>query len=344
MSEEKALAIKPDAPIEWGSREEVTALADRLKTMLPGKLTTEEALLLAQYSAAMDANPFREEIYAYQSRGKVVLVEGYKLLVRWARRQCNFYERYERVTNGDDTVADDDIAFRCRLLRDDALPALADLTQAGVPNAYEITSTEAIGVVRKADRTTREGKPQSPPIGWTWEEVARKRALKNAINRAYGTPSPREIAEESWTVEDTLTIPSDWETITPEMVPTEREILALANARQRTREPLQETAAESMAALGFGPEPEVAEPEPAQEAPGNGNGKPTPWHNRTDLVNRARAEIGYYGDNSFHIIGALKKLEAQGHVEASMDDDTLFKKLNAYAKMRADEKAAEEEA
>jgi len=270
---EKTITVqtRADAPIEWGERHEIVALADRLTAMLPGKLTKEEALLLAQYSAAMDANPFRGEIYAYQHRGKTVLVEGYKLLVRWARRQCQFYERYERVTNDTDTIPEGAIAFRCRILRQDAIADLARLTEAGVPDAYQILTAEAVGVVTKDDIwSTKYNKPVAPPTGWTWEEVARKRALKNAINRAYGTPSPREIAEESWTVEDTLTIPEDWSGVTVNMIPAEREALALANAQQRQRPPLEQTAAESMADLGFPPDVEETggileppEPEPA---------------------------------------------------------------------------------
>lgn len=358
MSEETTLTVRPDAPIEWGNRSEIAALGDRLKTMFPGKLSNAEALLLAQYSAAMDANPFRGEVYAYPHRGKIVLVEGYKLLVRWARRQCNFYERYERITNDTDTLPEDAIAFRCRILREDALPALTELTNAGVPNAYEIVSTEAVGVVTKADRTTKQDKPQSPPTGWTWEEVARKRALKNALNRAYGSPSPREIAEETWRGQDTWTIPDDWEDVTPTMIPAEREALALANAREREREPLGQTVAESMADLGFGDdpfetprlkplEPESAEgaveippglPETPQEAPGKGS----PWNSRTALINQARKEIGYYGDNAYHIIGALKKLEGAGTITWEMDDEAVFGALNLYARQRADQKAAEE--
>ena len=235
MTEKTQLTTTADAPSEWGTREAITALANRLTTMLPGKLAPQEALLLAQYSAAMDANPFRGEVYAYQHRGKLVLVEGYKLLVRWARRQCQFYERYERVANGDDTIPPDAIAFRCRILRQDAISALAELTKAGVPNAYEIVSSTAVGVVTLADRTSKEGKPINPPTGWTWEEVARKRALKNALNRAYGSPSPREIAEESWMVEDQITTPTDWDGTTA-MAVSEAEATARYNAQQRQRQ------------------------------------------------------------------------------------------------------------
>lgn len=363
MTDQAQVTVKEkvDAPAEWHDREEVVALANRLKGMMPGKLSTEEALLLAQYSAAMDANPFRGEIYAYESKGKMILVEGYKLLVRWARRQCQFYERYERITNDTDDIPDDAIAFRCRILRDDAVNALARLTEAGVPFAYEICSIEAVGVVTSADRTTRQGKPSPPPKGWTWEDVARKRALKNALNRAYGAPSPREIAEETWKVEDTLTIPEDWTDVTPEMPSAEREATALYNAKQRLSPPLEQTFAASMDDLGFPTEEATGEVAgPPQTPPGEelaekdgqatdsatetpqeaaGDDEASPWHNRIVLIDRAREEIGYYGNKPPHIIGALKKLESLDTIKWGDEDEVVFEALNFYAKAQADEKA-----
>ena len=256
------------APAEWGNREDITALANRLKAMMPGNLSAPEALLLAQYSAAMDANPFRGEIYAYLSRGKLVLTEGYKLLVRWARNQCQFYERYERITNDTDTIPEGAIAFRCRILRQDAVTDLATLTQAGVPNAYELCSTEAVGVVTQEEIWSKKyNKPIAPPKGWTWEQVARKRALKAALRIAYGAPSPREIAAETWRVEDTLTIPEDW-SCTTGMTTAEAEANAKYNAtaRQIASEPSTRSAQEDIDGL-FGAEPQRI----VTEKPGNRN-------------------------------------------------------------------------
>ena len=269
---------EPDTPTEWGGRNDVIALSKRLQAIMPGKLSPSEALVLAQYTAAMDANPYRGEIYAYESRGKLVLTEGYKLLVRWARRQCNFYERYEKLAPTDEELPGEAIGFRCRILRQDAVADLAQLTQAGVPNAYQLCSHEAIGIVLKNETWSKKyGKPIDPPKGWTWEAVARKRALKNALNRAYGAPSPREVAEESWRVKDQVTIPSDWQD-TEGMSTAEATATALHAAQQRTapalKEPVEESAAESTNLL-FGPDAAQRAPEPesdddATETPTNG--------------------------------------------------------------------------
>jgi hypothetical protein len=55
--------------------------------------------------------------------------------------------------------------------------------------------------------SSKYDKPIDPPVGWTWEQVARKRAL----NLSHGAPSPREIAARSWRIGDTDTIPDDWQ-------------------------------------------------------------------------------------------------------------------------------------
>lgn len=304
---------KADAPTEWGERKDIVALGHRLKAMMPGNLSAQEALLLAQYSSAMDANPFRGEVYAYQSGGKLILTEGYKLLVRWARRQSQFYERYERITNDTDTISEDAIAFRCRILRQDAVHDLAELTLAGVPSAYEICSIEAVGVVdQKETWSTRYNKPIAPPKGWTWEDVARKRALKNALNRAYGAPSPREIAQETWMVDDVETIPEDWEHTT---LPTE----AKFNAGQRLRQTLDESAEESVDIL-FGDEPGES-PEPGSApapAPAEDVVQPAMAVGLVDLMEDVNVELGLRGfgphyKHAIHIKNALQQLGYTGY-------------------------------
>lgn len=218
---ETAIERKPDAdaPMEWRDREDVAALAKRLQVLLPGKLTREEALLLAQYAAAMDANPFRGEVYAYSSKGKLVLTEGYKLLTRWAKRQDGYSEHYEPLDVAE--LPEEDIGYTCWILRDQQLPLLKTLIDGGAPwdEAFHIAATSAVGVVTKADRTKRNGDPMDPPVGWTWEEVARKRAMKNALNRAFGSPSPREIAKETWMVGDIKTTPEDWQLVDENIAP-----------------------------------------------------------------------------------------------------------------------------
>ena len=214
MSEEKALAEKKvDAPVEWGTRGEIGALADRLATMLPNanEMSRSEIMMAAQYCRMMDLNPFRGEVYFYKNRGKVVVVDGYKSLVRWAQKKNAYSDRYDPLPLADDQVAH----IRCWILRDDREQTLRDYVGMGASfkEAYAMAATFGDGSVSKSETVSRKtGEPIDPPVGWTWEQVARKRALKNALNLSHGAPSPREMAEMSWqTTNGVQTLPEDWD-------------------------------------------------------------------------------------------------------------------------------------
>ena len=190
---------KPDISLpEWQGRQDIDVLGNRIKAMLPGgeKLSTDQARALAQYSLVMGANPFRGEVYAYKDSTGFHIVEGYKLLVRWAMRQSLYSETFEPLED----LEDGDIGFRCRILRDDRMQVVEKFVEMGADfeQAYNKASVFADGVVSKSDMTTKSGRPMDPPKGWTWRQVARKRALKNALNLSHGAPSLKEIAEETW--------------------------------------------------------------------------------------------------------------------------------------------------
>ena len=239
MSEETAVSTieQPDISLkEYGSRQDIDVLARRIRALLPGgnKLSLEHARAFAQYSILIDANPWRGEIYAWtDKRGDLIIDDGYKILVRWAKRQCPYSEKIEPMDAAE--LGEGDIGYRCWILRQDAQPLLQQMIQGGAPwrEAFEIAATCAVGVVTERDRTQRDGRPKPPPVGWTWDQVTRKRALKNALNLSHGAPSPREIARESWTVGDVETRPQDWADVTPAMTTTERENLAQLSAQTR---------------------------------------------------------------------------------------------------------------
>ena len=221
---------------EWGSREDVSALARRLRQLLPGgeKLKPDEALTLAQYAMATDSNPYRGEVYAYSDSHGFHLVDGYKLLVRWAKREEDYSEIYRQIAADDPELPEGAIGFRCYVLRASARPFMQDLMRGGMSadDALELAATSAVGVVTKADRTTRQGGEVPPPTGWNWQQKARTRALKAALRLAYGAPSPREIARMAR--EDGLEA-SDWHDVTDEMSADEARALAEMTARERER-------------------------------------------------------------------------------------------------------------
>lgn len=248
MTEEvKALALMEEVKAidAWGDQEQIKALGIRLKDTIPGwsKLKPEHAVAAAQYAVMTGSNPIRGEIYAYTDwQGNLQIVDGYKMLVRWARRQSNFYDKYVELTKKEreeENIPEGSFAERCFILREDARGMMKDLQNMGVSfkEAYEIVAISAIGVVTPRDMFVQggknKGKPINPAKGWTWKEVAKKRALKNALNRAYGMPSPQEISQESWMVDDVKTVSADWADVRPGASSSEMTEMAKINARDR---------------------------------------------------------------------------------------------------------------
>lgn len=206
MSNETAVAIKhADAPAQWGSREEVGALAQRFAAMLPNSkdFDRNELLAIAQYCVMADVNPFRGEVYFYKDRGKLQMVDGYKILVRWAKDQDPYQDRDEDLPRTEDQAEH----IRVWILKDADRHKIKEWTEMGAPwrDAFEMVATYADGVVTKQEAN------RQPPTGWTWRQVARKRALKNVLNLSHGAPSPQEMAEYRMKVNGVQTVPSDWQ-------------------------------------------------------------------------------------------------------------------------------------
>jgi len=351
---EKAITQQAPAPLGWGDNAQIKEMVDRLRRFLPGAKTMndDEITAYAQYVVLTGLNPFRE-VYGWDSKGngtgELVTKEHYALLVRWARSKENFAVRYQPIeANKGDT------AYKCRLLRDSSRPVLQQLlmNEVSYQEAMEWATTEGLGIVRASEKA-RKG----PPKGKDWDWVAKKRALEDALREAFGMPTTQELACQSWIVEGVATLPEDWNGVTVDMIPAEREALALANAHEREREPIQETSRESMAILGFDEEPtgmETQEPESVEgtdkappespegstEAPGNGN-RTSPWYKRNALIFRVVSEIGYF-ENAPHVINTLKMLESENKIAWKNDDEAIVSTLNLYARRKADEKAAEQ--
>lgn len=235
---------------QWGLMKDLSALGSRLKAVLPAaeELSPWNAVAYAQACYASGANPFRGELYAWEDDdGKLVLDEGYKILVRWSKRQCDYSEWFKPLAS--DELQDGDIGVTCYVLRKDARQFMQDLIAAGMDaaTALEIVVTKAVGVVRKHEMFYRSGDRKAPPKGWTWQQRAETRALKNCLNRAYGMPSMAEIAGDSWKVNDVLTQPQDWAG-TANMLPAEREATAAYQAKERERQeqPSDMTATEAV--------------------------------------------------------------------------------------------------
>jgi len=195
-NENKAI-VKPDAPKEWGDRQEVAALATRLKTMLPNgqQLTDDQAFAAAQYAQLTKLDPFAAGFHVMPRGG---ITHHFAVLVNWAQGKAPFSDQYEVLSDAerkDYGIADaDTIAFKCLVLRDDRLPTVRKYVQFGASfrEAVEMVAAVGIGVVTKKDRTGKNG-PIDPPKTWTWEKVAQKRALRNALALSHGKPTAQEL-------------------------------------------------------------------------------------------------------------------------------------------------------
>lgn len=184
----------------------------QLKMLLPGgdNLSDNQAISLAKYAQVTKANPFRGEVYGYpDSKGNMQLVDGYKILVRWAKKVSNYSDKYELLAEGDEGTIKGDVAYRCWIMRHDLKNELTFYIQSGASfqEAYELVATSAVGLVTAGERKN------AAPKGWTWDQQARKRALKNCLNLAYAMPSIDELAADSWQVDGTQTKPEDWQEV-----------------------------------------------------------------------------------------------------------------------------------
>lgn len=193
-----------------GEKEELIDLGNKMKALLPGggNLTDTQAMSVGNYAFLTRANPFRGEIYGYEGKGgQLVLVDGYKLLIRWAKKISDYDEDYgERLPPGVEGLKDTDIGYRCKIMRHDRKKAIKEYVDLGATfkEAYELVSNSAVGIV-----TANETR-NAPPKGWSWDQVARKRALKNVLNQAYAMPSIEELAKMNWEVDGQETLPEDW--------------------------------------------------------------------------------------------------------------------------------------
>lgn len=235
----RALTTQADAAlVVWGDRESVIATGIRIKTMLPGgdKLTIPHALAAGQYAVATGLNPFRGEFYAYtDKKGNLSIVDGYKALTRWAEDECPYDAQYHTL----EPEEGEHVRVKCIVMRHDRRAQLDYYLEKGADfqTAFDLVTTSKIGVVKVGETRWQDGNPKDPPHGWSWEQVAEKRALKNTLNFSHGMPTVAELARKSWEVAGILTKPEDWEGTEDLRTQEERERLAELSAR--TRETVQ---------------------------------------------------------------------------------------------------------
>ncbi len=285
MSEQTQVAVQPKNGLApWGSRDEVKEIAARLKKFVPGtkKMNDQEVMAYAQLVHMTGLNPCRNELYGWDSNGdgtgSLVTKLYYGILVNWAQSREPFTAQFMTELDPESQ----DVTSRCQLLRQSNRLLLGQLlgNKVDYREALALATTTGLGIV-----TAREQRTRKPPHSKDWRWVAEKRALEDSIKRTYGTPSTQELARQTWIVDGVKTISSDWEEVTPEMLPATREATAKYSATVRQLQAERETEPPRSAAedidLLFGAamedtSPTQAEPEPeppageAPKAPPNG--------------------------------------------------------------------------
>lgn len=174
-----------DTPLMlFAERDHILELAERMMMQWPDaeKLGKRTMIAAAQLALAMNLNPFPHigDLEIYEIRNHIVIDYKIDYLRRKAReidtlhwsvqpRPMHLTEFNESGLPGDCYHATATAARVSEIER---------LTRIGCPfrEAVEACSRTAIGIVFKEETFTRDGKPNPPPRGKTWQWVAEKRA------------------------------------------------------------------------------------------------------------------------------------------------------------------------
>lgn len=123
------------------------------------------------------------------------IVPGYRGRMKEAddRGISDYLDDYRPFTveeNQDHEIKPGDTAKVCEL----TIPVRAKACrEAGIP----YRPTVGYGIIRAAEKLTRDGKPQQLSGGYTWDRKARNRALKDALSHAGFAKNAREVIEDA---------------------------------------------------------------------------------------------------------------------------------------------------
>lgn len=222
----QAVATRPQTAIaQFGSRDEVREIVERLKLMAPSgnKLSNGELLALAQGAVAHGLDPLNGEIWIIPNRGLMIGVKG---LRKKAREQVrgNFWIDFRTIENQEERAAmkipTSALAYEARLFDSENIRTYAEtaerLLKAGIP--WEAVRamigdkpyTIGIGVLKAGENTKME------PV-----QCAMKRAEADALKRRFDVPFG--LAVES----DDAPVAGEWVDIheqdpAPEITPEEQ--------------------------------------------------------------------------------------------------------------------------
>jgi hypothetical protein len=153
-------------------------LGQNIKALLPGGngLTDNQAISLGNYALLNKANPFRGEVYGFKGKaGQLVLVDGYKLLVRWAKSISDYDEDYgDRLPVGVEGIQEGDIGYQITIMRHDRKKGITEYIKMGASfkDAFDLVANNAVGIVKAQETRNPPPKGWSYGLGTKWPESA----------------------------------------------------------------------------------------------------------------------------------------------------------------------------
>lgn len=327
MNSDKALEVQEGNTIDtWGDREEIEAIAKRLKVMLPNgqNLTNEQAYAAAQYAKLSGLDPFASGFFAMPGGG---ITQHYAILVNWAQQKAPYSDKYmplsaeERETEG--ITGDDTIAWKCYVLKRDDAPTLGIYLTAGMPftEALDFVAARGIGFVTANDRKNKYGKSIDPPKNWTWETVAKKRALRQALSLSHGKPSVDELRQ----IAKKMTPEGRMGELAEQYAAVAEQSVGMTTKQHKER--LEENAS-------------LLRGEPANDDYIDGESEPIdPWDSFCDAIIESDDKIPHF-ETPEQIRAAIIELDIE--FEAGKEEE-IYNALDRYANEKADKKSAEKE-
>lgn len=187
MSKRELVTVGNRAIAEYGERDAIRELGERLRRFLPSgdKMTDGDALSFAQAAFALDLNPFAGEIWYIPGVGIVTGIAGYR---KMARRQGPFVAQSRQMTpqeREDHNLKPGDLGAICELYRPDQLRDAVAVNEAAGQIVIPIAPTIGVGIWRAAEMATRSGRQKAPPTARSWRWIAEKRAEADALRKSF---------------------------------------------------------------------------------------------------------------------------------------------------------------
>lgn len=197
----QALTLSDLAPVAYGARLEVLALAKRIMAVHPSakQIGDRGALLLAQLGFALRLNPLpgTGHIHAWiDDDGRMCVHIGLEGRAALARRDStySYTTRPMRAEEAEEhSLKPGDRGYICELFRH-------DLTREMVAMKIPVNPFSGIGIARANERV-----PKGRSLAWR----ATQRALKDALRAAFSFSLPDELAGAVRIEEDEASIPDD---------------------------------------------------------------------------------------------------------------------------------------